>query len=445
LSTATAIGPENDAATGRSAMRKATWHLIPLIGIGYGVAYMDRVNISFASLQMNRDLHFSATVYGLGASLFFLSYAMCEIPSNLLLYRIGARRWLARIMLTWGLLAMAMMFVRTPFQFYAMRFLLGMAEAGFFPGTLYYLTLWFPANLRARSISRFYVALPLSSVVMGAIAGSLFKLDGRFGLAGWQWLFVVEGLPAILLSVVFLKYLPDGPAKARWLSQDERGWMEGRLAAEAAGGVSTNAAAAILDLRVWLFGLTNLLMLAVNYAYAFFAPAMIQRLTGLDVGRVGFIVSIIGVMGGAAMIVNAWHSERYRESYLHIIVPAVFESACLVVIAMSSNPWIALPLLALMFFAHNAIQGPLLALPSRFLKGRSAAAGLATINMIGIIGGVLGPAATGWSRDRTGGYVEAIYGLSLTMLAAAAIVGVLYFNSRKRSLRSVEGVFDVSL
>src|SRR5580693_723876 len=215
----------SDAVIGASAMRKATRRLLPLIALGYGTAYMDRVNISYASLQMNRDLHFSNTVYGFGAGLFFLSYAACEVPSNLLLYRFGARRWLARIMITWGLLAIGMLFVRTPGQFYIVRFLLGMSEAGFFPGVVFYLMQWFPPELRARAISRFYISLPLSSVFMGLIAGALLNLDGRFGLRGWQWLFLVEGLPAVVLGIAFFLFLPDGPAQASWLTVDERQWI----------------------------------------------------------------------------------------------------------------------------------------------------------------------------------------------------------------------------
>jgi MFS transporter, ACS family, tartrate transporter len=205
-----------DDAVGRSALRKAGLRLIPLFALGYGIAYMDRVNISFASLQMNRDLHFSASIYGLGAGLFFISYAACEIPSNLLLYRVGARRWFARIMFTWGLLAMGMMFVKTPVQFYVMRFLLGMAEAGFFPGVIFYLSQWFPPHMRARAISRFYISFPISTVLMGAMAGFLLDLQGKAGLAGWQWLFLIEGLPAVALSMVFLFFLPAGPATAKW-------------------------------------------------------------------------------------------------------------------------------------------------------------------------------------------------------------------------------------
>src|SRR5580704_4180537 len=246
----------SEAAIGASAMRKATLRLIPLIGLGYGAAYMDRVNISFAALQMNRDLHFSATTYGFGAGLFFLSYAACEVPSNLLLYRFGARRWLARIMVTWGLVAMAMVFVRSPTQFYIARFLLGIAEAGFFPGVIFYLTQWFPPELRARSVTRFYIAWPLSSAVMGGLAGVLMGLDGRLGLSGWQWLFAIEGLPAVLLGVVFFMLLPDGPASARWLTEPERSAVLERQAetAPAARGHSGSIRAALEDARVWLLG-----------------------------------------------------------------------------------------------------------------------------------------------------------------------------------------------
>ena len=208
-------------ALGISAQRKASLRLIPVIAIGYGLAYMDRVNISFASLQMNRDLHFSASVYGMGAGLFFIGYALCEVPSNLLLLRFGAKRWLARIMFTWGLLAAAMMFVRTPIEFNVLRFLLGMAEAGFFPGVIYYLTLWFPARTRARAVSRFYIALPLSSTVMGSVAGWLIGLSGKWGLSGWQWLFLLEGLPAVLFSFIILWLLPDNPHRVSWLTADE--------------------------------------------------------------------------------------------------------------------------------------------------------------------------------------------------------------------------------
>jgi MFS transporter, ACS family, tartrate transporter len=423
----------DSTAIGRSAMRKATWRLIPLIALGYGAAYMDRVNIGFAALQMNVDLHFSNTVFGVGAGIFFVSYAACEIPSNLLLYRFGARRWLARIMLTWGILAMAMLFVRTPWQFYGMRFLLGMAEAGFFPGVLYYLTRWFPANLRARTISRFYVSLPLSAVFMGAVAGALLNLQGVYGLRGWQWLFLVEGLPAVILSGVFWKLLPETPDDARWLTAPERRWIEDQLVAEgAAMRHAAGVGAALGDPRVRPFGLTNLLMLGVNYAYTFPLPAIVQNLTHLNVTLVGYIVSGMGLLGAAGMLFNAWLSDRTARSYLHMIVPSVLEAGCLVLVALTTNPWIAVPGLMVMFFAHNAIQGPLLALPSTFLKGKGAAAGLATINMVGILGGVIGPPLMGWARDLTGSYQSGLGVLALTMLAATVVVFVLRGMNRRK-------------
>src|ERR1700683_3483154 len=248
----------------------------------YGVAYTDRVNISFAALQMNQDLHFSASAYGFGAGLFFLSYAACEIPSNLLLYRFGARRWIARIMFTWGFLAMGMMFVKTPREFYAVRFLLGMAEAGFFPGVVYYLSQWFPANVRARTVSRFYVALPLSSVFMGGLAGALLNLQGRLGLAGWQWLFLAEGLPAVILSVIFLLYLPNTPADAKWLTAEERDWLQNQLLAENAAigdGHVKDVFQAILDPRVWQLGIFLFCIYIGVYGFSFSAPVIVRQVT----------------------------------------------------------------------------------------------------------------------------------------------------------------------
>jgi len=423
----------DEAAIGRAAMRKATWRLIPLIALGYGVAYMDRVNISFASLQMNADLRFSATVYGLGAGLFFLSYAACEIPSNLLLYRIGARRWLARIMLTWGVLAMAMLFVRTPVQFYFMRFFLGMAEAGFFPGILYYLMQWFPASLRARTISRFYIALPLSSVVMGGLAGVLLNLRGTFGLAGWQWLFLVEGLPSVLLSFFFLRHLPDSPQQAAWLSHNERTWITNQLASESHPSHASGVAAALRNPRVWLFGLVNFLLLGTNYAYNFSAPVILQNLTHFDVTRVGFLVAGMGVFGAIGMISNAWLSDRIRRPYLCMFIPCILESICYFTASHTLNPRIAVPALIGMFFLHNSIQGPLLAFPSTFLQGKGAATGLATINMIGILGGFFGPYGMGWARDLTGSYQSGLAVLSLTMLLSAGVVFTLRTISRSQA------------
>ncbi len=308
------------AAIGVSAQRKAALRLLPVIGVGYGLAFMDRINISFASLEMNKDLHFSASVYGFGAGLFFIGYALCEVPSNLLLLRFGARRWMARIMFTWGLLAAAMMFVRTPLELNVMRLLLGVAEAGFYPGVIYYLTLWFPLRMRARAVSRFYVSLPLASVVMGSLAGWLMGLGGKLGLAGWQWLFLVEGLPTALFSLVILKMLPDSPAKATWLTAEEKAWLANQLKADgekAHLGHSAGVAQALLSPKVWMIGVFFFFALFTNYAFGFSAPAILQGLTGWSVTNVGFLVSCFGLAGAAGMLLNSAHSDRRGERSLH--------------------------------------------------------------------------------------------------------------------------------
>jgi ACS family tartrate transporter-like MFS transporter len=420
-----------DEAVGRAALHKASWRLLPLIALGYGIAYMDRVNISFASLQMNRDLHFSASVYGLGAGLFFVSYAACEVPSNLLLYRVGARRWFARIMFTWGFLAMGMMFVKTPLQFYVMRFLLGMAEAGFFPGVVFYLSQWFPAHMRARAISRFYVSIPLGSVLMGVIAGALLDLQGKAGLAGWQWLFLVEGLPAILLSVVFLIYLPSGPAEAKWLTEAERQWILHHLRPlGAAHGHGASVWRALLDHRVWQMSLLFLCMLTCSYAYTFSAPAILQAITSLNNRNVGFLVAAMSLLGAASMILNARHSDRTKERYLHVAIPFLVMAGCFVIGGLSVAPLLAVPALALAMASYYALQGPLITLATSFLHGRSAAAGIAAMNTVGILGGFLGPYGMGRAKDFTGAYQPGLLTLVIPSLVGAATIFMMRFQSR---------------
>jgi ACS family tartrate transporter-like MFS transporter len=426
-----------DDRIGASALRKASVRLIPLIAIAYGVAYTDRVNISFAALQMNRDLHFSASSYGLGAGLFFLSYAACEIPSNLLLYRFGARRWIARIMFTWGFLAMGMMFVKTPREFYVVRFLLGMAEAGFFPGVVYYLSQWFPANVRARTVSRFYVALPLSSVFMGVLAGALLNLQGRLGLAGWQWLFLAEGLPAVILSVIFLLYLPNTPADAKWLTTEEQDWLIDRLRADnSAIGERHNEGAlrAILNPRVWQLGIYLLCIYIGFYAFSFSAPVLIQQATGFSNTNVGFAIAVMGILGALGLVLNGMHSDRAGERYLHLVVPCVLIAAAFVVGGLTVAPIFAIPAYAIIFIGFNATAGPSWAIASSFLTGRSAAAGIATANTIAIVGGFLGPYWMGRAKDFTGNYQSGLLTLAIPALAGAAILLFM----RHQAIRAAE-------
>ncbi len=425
-----------DERIGASALGKASLRLIPLIAIAYGMAYTDRVNISFAALQMNRDLHFSASDYGFGAGLFFLSYAACEIPSNLLLYRFGARRWIARIMLTCGLLAMGMMFVKTPREFYAVRFLLGMAEAGFFPGVIYYLSQWFPANVRARTVSRFYVSLPLSSVFMGAIAGVLLNLQGRLGMAGWQWLFLAEGLPAVILSVAFFFLLPNTPADAKWLTAGERDWLVEQLRADNSAIGERHAEGvlrAIFNPRVWQLGMFLLCIYIGFYAFSFSAPLLIKQVTHLSNTNVGFVIAVMGILGALGMVLNGQHSDRANERYLHLALPCLVIAAAFIVGGLSVAPVVAIPAYAIIFIGFNATGGPSWAVASSFLTGRSAAAGIATANTIAIVGGFLGPYWMGRARDFTGNYQSGLLTLAVPTVAGAVILLAMRGDANRSS------------
>jgi MFS transporter, ACS family, tartrate transporter len=409
----------------QSGLRKARWRLIPLLGICYLVSYMDRANISFAAETMNRDLHFTAKIYGLGAGLFFLPYALFEIPSNRLLLRFGARRWIARIMLTWGLLAACMIAIRTPWSFYGLRMLLGLAEAGFFPGALFYLSQWFPVNERARAISLFYMAYPLSNVVMGGLAGLLLKQNGRLGLAGWQWLFLLEALPAVALSVVVWFGLPDSPAKAGWLTGEEREALAEELASDPVHKLKTHGSALRTALRskhLWGVAVFQFLTLGTSYALAFSLPLVLRGATGWSPGKVGGIVAVFGVLGAAGMVSGAMHSDRTGERKLHIVVPAVALGLCLLVAGgLGLAGWGAVAALAVAVVSYCSMQGPILSVPSMVLSGEAAAVGIAAMNMFAILGGFVGPYWMGWMHDATGGYAWGIGALCVPCLLAAGI------------------------
>jgi len=408
-----------DASIGASAQRKAARRLLPILAVGYGLAFMDRINMSFAALQMNKDLHFSASVYAFGAGLFFIGYALCEVPSNLLLLRFGARRWMARIMFTWGLLAAAMMFVRTPFELNALRFLLGMAEAGFYPGVIYYLTLWFPAGMRARAVSRFYVSLPLASTVMGSLAGWLLGLGGKLGLSGWQWLFLVEGLPTAAFSLVILKMWLDRQLKA----DGEKAHL----------GLSAGVAQALFSPKVWMIGAYFFLALTPSYAYSFSAPAILQEVTGWSVANVGFLVACFGLAGAAGMLLNSAHSDRSGERSLHCIVPCLVMAAGFLTASYAKEPWLVVTALAASFIAFMSMLGPANAVPMQFLAGRAAAAGIAAMNTITMFSGFAGPYWMGLMKDATGSYWLGLRGLVVPSLAAAGIMFALTRSLKQRA------------
>jgi len=421
--------------TATRALRKATWRLVPLLALGYLIAIMDRLNISYAQQQMSRDLHFSATVYGFGAGLMFLSYSACEVPSNLLLYRFGARRWLARIMISWGLISMAMVLVRTPWEFYTARFLLGMAEAGFFPGVIFYLMQWFPSAQRARTVSRFYVAAPLSSVVMGAVAGSLLSLQGKLSLAGWQWLFLVQALPAVLLGLFYLVALPNSPAGAAWLTEPERASILAGLENDPHTHPSSHGVLpALRDSRVWLLGTFMFCMLATSYAYLFFAPTLVRTATGFDTAHAGYVLSALNLAAAASMVINGAISDRRRAPFAHIIPGCLLMVAGFLGASLFTTPAPSVASLLLIVVGQYSMQGPLWVIATAFFSGRSAAAAIAAMNTIGILGGFVGPYWMGFAKDLTGNDRRGLLFMSLPMLVAAGIMVYLRRRFQREGL-----------
>ena len=421
--------------TARSAIAKASWRIIPLLGLGYLVAYMDRVNIGFASVRMNADLHFSETVYGLGGGLFFLSYALFEVPSNLLLVRFGARRWIARIMISWGLLAMAMTLVTAPWHFYVLRFLLGFAEAGFFPGVVYYMAHWFPLAQRGRAISRFYVSAPLTAVVMGAISGALLGLDGKAGLHGWQWLFLVEGLPAVAMGLVILFLLPEAPATARWLTTPEKDWLTGELAADAARlgpPAPHHMLAALRDPLVLQLGVIGFLLISSFYALTLSAPKVLIAGTGWDVSHVGYVVGLGGVLGAVSMLVAGWMTDRARDRFPVLLVCTALLAVAYQALGMGGSPAIVIGAYLLFATAWGPVTSGHVQLWADVLPIRKLAVGCAAINSMSQIGAAISPYLWGWSKDATGGY-----GLALSVMAAAmllAVVLILVLRARVRGM-----------
>ncbi len=396
----------------RSALRKARVRLIPLLAVCYLVAFMDRANVSFAAETMNRDLGFTAKQYGLGAGLFFLSYALCEIPANRMLLRIGARRWLGGLMLAWGLIAACMVFVHSATSFYGFRLLLGAAEAGYFPGALFYLSQWFPSRERARSISLFYIAFPLSSTVMGAAAGVLLRMNGIAGLRGWQWLFLVEALPAIALSFAVWALLPAGVAEAKWLTEDERAALTRAVAGQAANVARAEAGGglgeALRSGRAWAVSLMLFFTLGSYYAVTFSLPAVLGLLTHRSAGRTGWMVALFGVAGALGMLLVARSSDKRGERRWHIVVPNVLMVMALASAGLHLNGWIAVGALLLAITSYYAMQGPLMGIPNLLLRGEAAAVAIAMLTMGGVAGGFVGPYWVGWMRDRTGGYAGAV-------------------------------------
>jgi MFS transporter, ACS family, tartrate transporter len=408
--------------------RRLRWRLLPYLLLLYVIAWFDRVNISFAALQMNADLGFSSAVYGLGGGIFFLGYALFEVPSNLILARVGARRWIARIMVTWGLISIAMMFVEGKWSFYALRFALGVAEAGFLPGILYYLAQWFPKGERARAVSWFMIGIPLSTVFGGPVAGMLLGLDGWHGLQGWQWLFVLEGLPAVIFGVVTWFWLPDTPRDVRWLSPDEQRHVEQQVAAEHAAvrerhAASSSLRTALLHPTVWLLCFVLFACQCGSYGLTLWVPQIVKNLSGLGDLMVGFITSIPYIAATGAMLWIGFSSDRSGERFLHVALPSFIGAAGFAASAFIASPVPAMAALTIAAMGDLCTRGPFWALPPRFLSGSALAAGIALINTFGSLGGFVGPTMVGYVREATGGFTGGL--LFLAALLVLAGVGTL--------------------
>ena len=416
--------PSADVAS--AVLRKITLRLIPFLFILYIVAWLDRVNVGFAALQMNSDLGFSSAAFGLGSGMFFLGYCLFEVPSNLVLHRVGARRWIARIMMTWGAISVAMMFVKTTLTFYILRFVLGAAEAGFFPGVVYYLSQWYPEAQRARAIAAFMTAVPVSGVIGGPLSGALLTLNGVFGLAGWQWLFLVEGVPAILLGFIVIAYLTDRPEKAQWLSSAERDWLVSKLAAERNSRSTAHSIGvfeALTNRTIWQLGVIFLLAAIGFYGYSFWAPLVIKSLTQSSDLGVGIILGAISAVTVILMLVNSAHSDNSDERPLHVAVPLLIMAVGFFASAFLREPILAVFSLALIPIGHCAAYGPFWSLPMRFLTGAPAAAGIALVVTIANVGGFVGPTLIGAMEDRLGTH-SAAFMLLGTCAALSALLAL---------------------
>lgn len=425
----------SDPELARATVRKVTRRFVPILFLCFIVSFLDRVNVGFAALTMNEDLGLSATAFGLGAGLFFLTYFLFEVPSNLALERIGARRWIARIMFTWGLLSAATAFVRGPHSFYGIRLLLGAAEAGFFPGVIFFLTLWIPADSRGRVVATFMAAIPLANAFGSPVSAVLTRLDGLAGLRGWQWMFLIEALPALLLAPIVLKVLIDKPADAAWLSTVEREWLRMRLAQDARQNRDTAQrsvlellrSALVIRLGIAYFGITGF-----TYGLSFFLPQIVKQF-GLTLLQTGFVSAIPFAVGAIGMTWWGRRSDRLAERRFHLLLPLALAALGLTGSTLVEPPVAKLVLLCLAAFGVFCALPLYWTVPPKLLAPASAAAGIALINSLGNLSGFVNPYAIGALKDLTGSFAGGLQLISVFGVLSLLILGAL---TREQHIRS---------
>ena len=405
-------------------MSRASRRLVPFLFALYVGAYLDRINVGFAQLQMKSALGFDARVYGFGAGIFFVGYFLFEVPSNLALARFGARKWIARIMITWAILSSATAFVTTPIAFYIIRFLLGVAEAGFFPGIIYYLSQWIPAAQRASVVSRFMTAIAIAGLIGGPLSAALLRLDGRAGLAGWQWLFLVEGLPSLIMGFAVLRWLPDRPADAKWLTPEQREALTARIVEESAaiaGRSRSGLGQAFSSPAIWLLALLYFTLLIGLYGVTLWTPQIIRGFSNLTAAGAALYSALPYLVAAVAMVLVGRHSDQKRERARHVAVAALVGAIGMTLSAYAGSP--VLGILALSVAAAGILSAlpPFWSMPTALLSGTSAAAAIALVNSFGNLGGFIGPVIMGRLVEATGNFRSSLLAIAGTLLVGCAI------------------------
>jgi D-galactonate transporter len=413
---------------------KVAWRLIPFLMLCYLGAYLDRVNVGFAKLQMLSDLRFSETIYGIGAGIFFLGYFLFEVPSNLILHRVGARRWLARIMLTWAVISASFVFVKSPTAFYVLRFLLGVAEAGFAPGVILYLTYWFPSARRAKALSLFFMAIPLAGIVGGPLSGWIMhSLQGTYELAGWKWLFMLEAVPSLLLGFAILFYLDDGIDKAKWLTDSEKALLARNVAGDNAHKMAhLSIKEFIADRRLWLMASIYFCVVLGQYGLTFWLPTIIRKSGVADPLWIGVFTAIPYLCAIVALPLIGISADRRRERRFHLAIPMLIAAAGFATLPMLGSVGASIVCLSIASAGILASSSQFWSLPTALLGGMSAAAGIAAVNCFANLAGFFSPAIVGWLNDLTGKSTAGLIFISTAVTLGALLVFLVPAKSVNR-------------